>query len=206
MDKCIEQEKGESRQSSRLHPDLASLSLDDRLSLFLAKHAERLGIRVYHFVRQHWLGIINFSLFLFILGSLWAPYLSYCGQERFGLTHQEGIAQYIYRFYGFSCHQIPSRSFFILGHQLALCARCFSFYVSLLIFGLLVSLKIFPSLNRRTAFLLTLPIIMDVLLQSWGIRESNHLFRIGTAVLLSWSISFYIYPRIQSSINSVSQN
>lgn len=202
MDKCIERER-ESRWSSRLHPNLVPLSLNDRLGLFFAKHAERLGIKVYDFVRRHWLGIINFNLFLFILGSLLAPYLSYSGQEWFGFAYHKGIAKYIYGFYGISCHQIPSRSFFIFGHQLALCARCFSFYTSMLVFGLWLSLKNFRPLNRKTAFFLALPIIMDVLLQTLGIKESTHLLRITTAVLLSLSISFYVYPRIQSSINPV---
>lgn len=205
MDKCIEQQR-ESRRSPQLHLNPAPLSLNDRLGLFLAEHAERLGIKAYDFVRRHWLGIINFHLFLFILGSVLAPYLSYSGQEWLGFAHHKGIAKYIYGFYGISCHQISSRSFFIFGHQLAICVRCFSFYASLLVFGLLVSLKTFLSLNRRIAFFLALPIIMDVLLQTLGIKESTHLLRVTTAVLLSLSISFYIYPRIQSSINSVSQN
>jgi uncharacterized membrane protein len=154
----------------------------------MARHAEKFGIKTYNFVRLHWLGIINFHLFLFILGSLLAPYLSHSGQEE--------IARYIYGLYGISCHQKASRSFFLFDHQIAICVRCFSFYASMLVFGLLLSLRNFRPINRKTAFFLALPIIMDVSLQTLGIKESTHLLRVTTALFLSLSISLYIYPRI----------
>ncbi len=193
MDKCIEKERKKNQQPSRYPPKSERLNEitprnEGRLGLFLARNAEKLGLRVYLFVSKHWLGIINFHLFLFILGSISAPYLSYLGEG--------GIAKYIYGFYGISCHQIPSRSFFIFNHKIAICARCFSFYAFLLVFGLLLSLKSVRPLNQKTAILLALPIIADVLLQTLGIKESTNLLRVTTALLLSLAISFYIYPRI----------
>jgi uncharacterized membrane protein len=193
MDRCIEKERKKNQPPSLYPPKSERLNEithkdEDRLGLFLARNAEKLGLRVYLFVSKHWLGIINFHLFLFILGSISAPYLSYVGEE--------GISKYIYGFYGISCHQISSRSFFIFNHKIAICARCFSFYAFLLVFGLLLSLRNFRPLNRKTAFFLALPIIADVLLQALGIRESTNLLRVTTALLLSLSISFYIYPRI----------
>ncbi|MCK4428691.1 MAG: DUF2085 domain-containing protein [candidate division Zixibacteria bacterium] len=187
-----------------------------RLGLFLARNAEKLGVKVYEFVRRHWLGIVNFHLLLFILGSISAPCLSYLGQE--------WIAKYIYRFYGISCHQVPSRSFFIFDHspavgggsfgvpvghtfgQIAICARCFSFYASMLVFGLFLSLRNARPLNRKVAFLLALPILVDVLLQTLGIKESTNLLRVTTGVLLGLSFSFYIYPRIKVSIERLTKN
>jgi uncharacterized membrane protein len=197
MDSCIERERKRSPQPSLRLPESEKLSRPN-LDLFIAKNAERLGIRVYDFVRHHWLGIINFHLFLFILGSISAPYLSYLGHG--------GIAKYIYGFYGISCHQIPSRSFFIFDHQIAICARCFSFFASMFVFGILLSLKGVQPLNRKVAFLLALPILVDVLLQTLGIKESTHLLRVTTATLLSLSISFYIYPRIKISIEQFTKN
>jgi uncharacterized membrane protein len=169
-----------------------------RLGLFLARNAEKLGLKVYDFVRGHWLGIINSHLLLFVMGSVCAPYLSF--------LEQEGMAKYIYGLYGVSCHQIPSRSFFIFDHQIAICARCFSFYVSMLAFGLLLSLVDVRPLNRKIAFLLVFPILIDVSLQTLGIKESTNLLRITTAVLLSLSVSFYIYPRIKASIERFTKN
>jgi uncharacterized membrane protein len=193
MDRCIEKERKKNQPPSLYPPKPESSTQithrdEDRLGLFLARNAEKLGLRVYRFVSKHWLGIINFHLFLFILGSISAPYLSYWGKE--------GIAKYVYGFYGISCHQIPSRSFFFFNHKIAICARCFSFYAFLLVFGLLLSLKNVRPLNRKTALFLVVPIIADVLLQTLGIRESTNLLRVTTALLLSVSISFYIYPRI----------
>lgn len=222
MDRYIERERKRSQQLS-LHPPkserLSRTTLTGRtpLNLFLARSAEKLGVRVYEFVRQHWLGIINFHLLLFIVGSISAPCLSYLGQE--------WIAKYIYRFYGISCHQVPSRSFFIFDHspaygggsfgvnhsvhlfgQIAICARCFSFFSSILVFGLLLSLKNIRPLNRKVAFLLALPILVDVLLQTLGIKESTNLLRVTTGVLLGLSFSFYIYPRIKVSIERLTKN
>jgi uncharacterized membrane protein len=221
MDRYIERERKRNQQLSLHHPESEELSRithkgEARLGLFLARNAEKLGVRVYDFVRRHWLGIVNFHLLLFILGSISAPCLSYLGQE--------WIAKYIYRFYGISCHQIPSRSFFILGHspaygggsfgvpvghtegQIAICARCFSFFSSMLVFGLFISLKNVQPLNKRTAFFLALPIIVDVLLQTLGIKESTNLLRVTTGVLLGLSFSFYIYPRIKVSIERLTKN
>ena len=203
MDGCIEKDRKRCQQLSLHPPKSEELNRTTHagkasLDLFLARNAEKLGVRVYDFVRRHWLGIVNLHLFLFILGSICAPCLSYLGQE--------GIAKYIYRFYGISCHQIPSRSFFIFDHQIAICARCFSFFSSMLVFGLLLSLKNVRPLNRKIAFLLALPILVDVLLQTLGVNESTQLLRVTTAVLLSLSISFYIYPRIRVSIESFTKN
>lgn len=208
MDGCIEKDRKKNQQLSLCPPESEKVSQithrgEARLGLFLARNAEKLGVRVYDFVRRHWLGIVNFHLLLFVLGSICAPYLSYLGQEG---VHPEGIVKYIYGFYGISCHQIPSRSFFIFDHQIAICARCFSFYASMLVFGLLIGLKDFQPLKRELAFLLALPILIDVLLQTLGIKESNNLLRVTTAVLLSLSISFYIYPRIKVSIERFTKN
>jgi uncharacterized membrane protein len=197
MDGCIEKDRRRSQQPSQhppriQEPDRISHVGRTSLDLFLARNAEKLGIKVYGFIRRHWLGIINFHLLLFVLGSICAPYLSFLGQE--------GVAKYIYGFYGISCHQIPSRSFFVFDHQIAICARCFSFYVSMLAFGLWLSVVNPRPLSRKIALLLALPIAVDVSLQTLGIAESTNLLRVTTALLLGLSISFYGYPRIKASI------
>ncbi len=110
------------------------------------------------------------------------------------------MAKYIYGLYGISCHQAPSRSLFIFDHQMAICARCFSFYASMLAFGLLLSLVDVRPLDRKAALLLAFPILVDVSLQTLGIWESTNLLRFITAILLSLAISFYGYPRIKTSI------
>jgi uncharacterized membrane protein len=199
MDRFIEKHRRKKQQQSPYPPETERVTWIGRtneagLGLFLARNAEKLGIRVYGLIRQHWLGIINFHLLLFVLGSICAPYLSHLGQE--------GIAKYIYGFYGFGCHQMPSRSFLVFDHPIALCARCLSFYVSVLVFGLLLGLKNLQPLGLRIALILALPVVLDVLTQTLGIRESTPLLRVTTAVLLGLSISLYVYPRLKASIES----
>jgi uncharacterized membrane protein len=203
MDGCIEKVGKKDQQLSLCLPksertERITHRSEDCLGLFLGRNAEKLGIKVYGFIRRHWLGIINFHLLLFILGSISAPTLSYLGQG--------WIAKYVYGFYGISCHQIPSRSFFIFNHQIAVCARCFSFYISLLVFGLLLGLKEVRPLDKRTGLFLALPLTVDVLLQTLGISESTQLLRVTTGVLFALSASFYIYPRIRISIERLTKN
>lgn len=55
----------------------------------------------------HWLLVINLVMGLFIGGTLLPPMLM-----RLGL---EGPARLVYTLYGFSCHQLPQRSYFLFG-------------------------------------------------------------------------------------------
>src|SRR5688572_9617755 len=45
----------------------------------------------------------------------------------------------LYMFFSFICHQIPDRSLYLGGHQLAVCSRCFGVY-----FGLLAGILLYP--------------------------------------------------------------
>ena len=45
----------------------------------------------------------------------------------------------IYSFFSFLCHQMPDRSFWLGGHQLAVCSRCFGVY-----FGLFAGFLAYP--------------------------------------------------------------
>src|SRR5947199_190265 len=53
-----------------------------------------------------------------------------------GLTN---ISAPIYHFFNYICHQLPYRSYFFEGHQLAVCSRCFGVYL-----GLLVGFLVYP--------------------------------------------------------------
>lgn len=56
---------------------------------------------------RHWLLMVNLAMALFIGGTLLPPLFM-----RLGL---EGPAKVFYTFYGFSCHQLPERSYFLFG-------------------------------------------------------------------------------------------
>ena len=150
------------------------------------------GIKVYDFVHLHWLGIINFHLFVFVVGALEAPLLLHLDQQ--------WLSKIIYGFYGFFCHQEASRSFFIFGNQVAICSRCLSFYSAMLIFGLGVSLKKITPLDLKLTLLLILPALVDVLLQTLHITESTNLVRVTTGSLLGLAVSLYLFPRAQGAM------
>jgi len=163
----------------------------------LARHAEKLGIWIYGFVRLHWLGIINFHLFIFVVGALEAPLLLHLDQE--------WISKIIYGFYSFFCHQEKSRSFFLFGNQVAICSRCLAFYSSVLIFGLGLSLKRIRPLDLKLLFLLILPALVNVFLQILHIKESTNLIRVTTGVLLGMAVSLYVFPRAQKAIEALNR-
>lgn len=89
------------------------------------------------------------------------------------------------------CHQLPSRSLFIKGHQLPLCARCtgialgqpiaiafwFVFHTPLILSGMLC-----------------LPLIYDGLIQAMGVWESTNRRRMVTGILCGYGMmTIYIY-------------
>ena len=63
-----------------------------------------------HWIARHWLAIFNIAIGLFVLGALLAPALM-----RAGYT---GPASALYTLYGFTCHQLPQRSYFLFGQKL----------------------------------------------------------------------------------------
>src|SRR5437660_2205706 len=67
-----------------------------------------------------WAGIVSISLGLvgLIIGAPLAP-----------STGHEAIRFTIYRAFSYLCHQLPQRSFYLAGHQFAVCARCTALYV-----------------------------------------------------------------------------
>jgi uncharacterized membrane protein len=157
-----------------------------------------MGTKTYGFVRRHWLGIINFHLCIFVAGALVAPLCSYLDQE--------WMSKFIYGFYGVFCHQKASRSFSLLGNQVAICSRCLAFYSSLLTFTLWMSIKKLKPLDLKLALFLIMPAIADVFLQTLHIRESTNLLRVTTGALLGLALSVYLLPRAQKAMEGLPQD
>ena len=78
-------------------------------------------------VVKHWLALVNIAMVIFILPILLAPYFKSTGSPIL-VT----IANAIMLAYHVTCHQLPERSLFIFGYQMAVCARCFAIYASFL--------------------------------------------------------------------------
>lgn len=101
---------------------------------------------------QH--SVLMFNLFFIIFAALpiLAPILL-----AYGYTSIAGV---IYRLYGFTCHQMPSHSDFIGGHQVAVCQRCNAMHIMLAVAGLMYALRLFrPSLISFKWFLLFMILI-----------------------------------------------
>jgi len=140
-----------------------------------------------------------------------APYIVYltavalwCGMLLFvpfltSIEHQSHtLSQSLYQAYSHICHQYESRSVFIYGHKLPVCARCTGIYSGYFI----GSIAIFCLKRKWYArgfipwFVIALPMIIDVFLNSTGLHASTictrmstgMIFGAGAAVILSWTI------------------
>jgi len=87
-----------------------------------------------------------------------------------------------------------------LGGQVAICSRCISFYSSILLVGMWVGLRRPGPLGFGLALLLSLPAMIDVLLQTFGFSESTNLIRLTTGALLGTALSLYLFPRAQKAL------
>lgn len=108
------------------------------------------------------------------------------------------IAAPIFHFFSYICHQMPERSFYIAGEQLAVCSRCFGVYL-----GLLTGFISYPfwrpideiePLPRFWLFLALIPIGVDWSLTFFGIWENTHFTRLLTGLILGFTCATYIVP------------
>ena len=144
--------------------------------------------------RQAWKvwGISLVVVFLWVFAIVLAPLAQAQGFE--------SPAAAIYKFFGYICHQMGWRSFYIADHQFAVCSRCFGVY-----FGLLAGFLIYPffrrvdeiePLPRIWLFLAMIPIGIDWSLGAFGIWENTHLSRFVTGLILGAACAIYIVPAL----------
>jgi len=136
-----------------------------------------------------WLAVVvcSLTLVLMILGS---PLALSSGHIFLGLT--------IFRSFSYVCHQIPERSFFIAGHQFAVCSRCtglyFGFAAASLLYPALRSLRVTTAPARKWLFLAAAPLAIDFSLTYLGIWENTHTSRLLTGLLLGSVSVFFVMP------------
>ncbi|NJN66165.1 MAG: DUF2085 domain-containing protein [Chloroflexaceae bacterium] len=164
------------------------------------------GVR---WVLARWLAIAN-SLVLLYGGLPWlSPILIAFGYPRLG--------EMVFRWYTPLCHQVPARSFEVLGHQVAFCHRETAMYTALLVGGVLygwVRGAIRPISLQDTGLLL-LPMVLDgtthllddmlpwVALRGGGdgIGTFNWWMRMVTGVLFAAAIVLGVYPRLDRHLS-----
>lgn len=116
---------------------------------------------------------VGYSLF-FIAGGFAAPVLAY-----FKLFSQADI---VYELFRRSCHQDAVRCFWILGYQMAICARCLGAYIGVasMLYAFLHKHKI----NQPTYFTLGALAFAEIALEMFSIYSANNYIRLTAGVFL----------------------
>lgn len=118
---------------------------------------------------------------------------------RFDHRFSSGVT---YLFFSKICHQIPERSFFIFGKQLAVCSRCTGLY-----FGFLLGSITYPfifGLNRinvpspKYLLLAGIPIGIDIFIRTFHIAENTFASRSITGFILGAMATLFVVPGISS--------
>lgn len=146
---------------------------------------------------RHWLAALNTWLVLFAGLPVLAPILLATGNT--------GTANLIYHLYSYTCHQMPSRSFFVLGQQVAFCQRNTAIYLSLALAGLLFGLlrhRLRP-LPFRLYLLFILPMAVDGFTQLFGLRLSTPLLRVWTGGLFGLATAWLAFPYLEMTFGEM---
>ncbi len=110
------------------------------------------------------------------------------------------VANPLYKFFSFLCHQIPARSFEFENHPFGVCTRCFGIY-----FGLLGGLIAYPffrpvenlePLRRAWLFAAMIPMAVDFSLGYFGVWENTHWSRFATGAILGAACAVFITPAL----------
>jgi uncharacterized membrane protein len=149
------------------------------------------------FITRHWLALLNLGMGIFAFGPFLSPLLMATGHPIWGRA--------IFLGFGLTgCHQLPSRSWFLFGYQVALCQRDVAFYGSFFLGGLLFALhRQLRPLNWRLFLLAVAPMAVDGLTQLVGWRESTWLLRSITGALFGFSSVWLLYPRLEQAMREV---
>ena len=148
-------------------------------------------------IANHWLLLLNAAVGLYFGLPVLAPLLKAHGQT--------GLSNLIYFAYGFVCHQMASRSFFIAGYQMAMCQRDVAIYGSMLIAGLgfnLVRGRLKP-LSWPAFVVLITPMAVDGTLQLLGLLESTPLRRLITGGLFGLACVWLAFPYLEEGFQEI---
>jgi uncharacterized membrane protein len=155
---------------------------------------ERIMQRVGAFTLEYWALMITILLGIIVFAALSVPVLTYLGLN--------DISKPIFYTLHLICAQIPSHSFYIMGHQLGMCARNMSIYGSMFAGGVifLLSKKRLPGIPWWAWLLLILPMAYDGITQMFGWRESTWELRVITGTLFGLANMWFALPFIQKTL------
>jgi len=146
------------------------------------------------FLYNYWPHILTTMTGLVVAAAFSVPVLSY-----FGL---DAIAKPIFYSMHYICAQVPAHSFYILGHQLGLCARNLSIYTSMFVGCLVFTLskKRLPGIPWWLWAIMILPMAWDGGTQMFGWRESSWELRVITGTLFGLADIWFVLPLIQKTL------
>jgi uncharacterized membrane protein len=110
----------------------------------------------------------------------------------------QNISALLYSAFSHVCHQMSERSFFLYGHQMAVCARCLGLYAGFalgaLVFPLAGSIESTKPPTRKWLLLAAVPTVVDFSLGFFHIWPNTHVSRFLTGALLGGVSAFYVIP------------
>jgi len=123
----------------------SSVSFSQKLSIWVNRRLMWLS--------KHWLAVANLFFFTYVGLPFLAPVLL-----ALGFT---GPANTIYQVYNLLCHQLPTRTYFILGEQVSMCERCIAIYVAMFTGGVAYNFARYRQLPVQWYLLFVLPMALD---------------------------------------------
>jgi len=142
-------------------------------------------ISVKSYIKSTLLAVPYIFLVFVLIVSVAAPLLEYqrleVSRNFFAITHK-------------ICNQLPTRCLFIFTSPMALCARCFAIYLSMLVVGVLTIVIKKNLFNWKLSILLMIPCIIDGSTQYLGQRLSNNGLRLATGTLAGIGIGLIFFP------------
>lgn len=141
---------------------------------------------------NHWLAFFNGLNTMLLVGTFLAPALQ--------LWNLAGFSRPLYWFYSWLCLQRPTHSFFLAGYQMGMEVRMVAMSAGWVAAGFLYT----TGAGRRLAYrfcrwrsyvLLSLPMLVDVLSQTFNLRGSDWYWRGPTGFLFGMATVWFFYPR-----------